>query len=384
MTPVQFNKAANSYVDHELSVNLDSTEAFEGPEKLLEIWFHPNADNAAEQGSLRSIPFDEWSKILDLVNCKVLSIKKSSQLDAFLLSESSLFVYDHKLILKTCGTTTTLHCLDALFHLVNKTLGWNFLVGDEHHQPFKVFYSRRAFMFPLKQKSIHKNWSDEVAYLNQFFTNGSHYLIGRIGNSHWHLYTTSLEKPGEPYVDETFEILMTELSQDKCVQFNTLRKPGFQIDDNDDLGHFLGTSTSKNIGLIDLYNSVGLHDAFQFTPCGYSSNTIMNDDTYYTVHVTPEQEWSYASFESNVIPQQYGLDNLVILERVLGMFNPNKFQLTFFTNSLHGDNFIKLMSLTLKDYKKVDKIVYDLGNYQLLYISFQKTEESIIDGLTLN
>ncbi len=388
MTPVIFNAAENTYIDHELSINLDSTEAFEGPEKLLEIWFYHSEKDIPGDKTLRSISFDDWGKILDLVNCKVLSVKSTSKLDAFLLSESSLFVYDHKLILKTCGTTTTLHCLGSLFEMVKIQLGWNFTNKNNRLEPSKVFYSRRAFMFPLKQKSIHKNWTDEVDYLNGFFENGSHYLIGRIDNNHWHLYTTepTSEKStihDDEEIDETFEILMTELSPDRALQFHTSRKPGFEIDEEHDLGHFLGHSTSNNTGLNNLYNKVEEHDAFAFTPCGYSSNSILDDDSYYTIHVTPEKDWSYASFESNVNPLKYGLNNVDVLYKVLNVFKPHKFQFTLFCSG-YGKDFEALRRLDrIKGYKKVDKILYDLDNYQLLYVSFQIDEAELINGLSI-
>lgn len=388
MTPVIFNAGENAFIDHELSVNLDSTEAFEGPEKLLEIWFYQSEKDIPNDKSLRSISFDDWDKILDLVNCKVLSIKSTSKLDAFLLSESSLFVYDHKLILKTCGTTTTLHCLSSLFEIVKNQLGWDFLNANDKLEPAKVFYSRRSFMFPLKQKSIHKNWTDEVDYLNQFFENGSHYLIGRIDNNHWHLYTTEPTSNkttihDDEELDETFEILMTELSPDRALQFHTSRKPGFEIDEQHDLGHFLGHSTSNNTGLNNLYNHVDEHDAFAFTPCGYSSNSILNEDSYYTLHVTPEKDWSYASFETNVNPLKYGLNNVDVLYKVLNIFKPQKFQFTLFSSGL-GKDFQALRKLDhIKGYKKVDKILYDLDNYQLLYVSYQIDEAEMMNGLSI-
>jgi S-adenosylmethionine decarboxylase len=375
MPPIT-NDGTNSYIDHELSVNLDSTEAFEGPEKLLEIWFYPSDDSLPSDKSLRSISHDNWSRLLDLVNCKILSIKSSEKLDAFLLSESSLFVYDHKLILKTCGTTTTLFCLPALFELLKHDLGWDFTIK----QPLKVFYSRRAFMFPQKQRSIHKNWQDEVDYLNQYFK-GNHYLIGRI-DDHWHLYVggeqdqmdvidQTMKIDGEDK-DETFEILMTHLDPHQSEQFVTSRKPGFQIDNSQDLGHFLGSSTSNNTGLNNLYDNVGIHDSFSFTPCGYSSNTIL-DDAYYTLHVTPEADWSYASFESNVDPTRHGLTNVDIMNKVLKVFKPKRFQMTLFTK--HESELFQLNRLG--DYKKLDKVVYDLNGYSLLYMSYQLDDDLI-------
>ena len=56
---------------------------FEGPEKLLEMWF---AENPAESGlGLKSISRELWEDMLTEVGCKVLSVVKSAGVDAYLL-----------------------------------------------------------------------------------------------------------------------------------------------------------------------------------------------------------------------------------------------------------------------------------------------------------
>lgn len=410
----------HSYIDHELSATLDSSNAFEGPEKLLEIWFYPDPTNIPTSKTLRSIPVAQWVDILKLVKCEILSMKSTANLDAFLLSESSLFVYDHKLTLKTCGTTTTLFCLTKLFELVEEELGWSLKASGENNNdndnngryfPYKVFYSRREFMFPLKQKSIHKNWNDEVEYLNQFFCHGKSYMVGRIDQrSHWNLYVTdtnvSLEtrtvggrrnsssRCEETYNDETLEILMTKLDPLCAEQFvcNRTIKENHDPDEScneeaDDEGHLLGYNMTKKTGLDNVYHdgikSKGLsfyHDAFAFSPCGYSSNMIIDEEYYYTLHVTPEKGWSYASFESNVPVHDVSSgkqDNVDVLLKVLEVFKPREFCLTFFTrNTLNSRSLLHLSSIMkqLGTYRKVDKIIYDLEDYQLLYMRFDMKE----------
>ncbi|CAL9731957.1 S-adenosylmethionine decarboxylase proenzyme [Monosporozyma unispora] len=388
----------HSYVDHQLSATLDSTEAFEGPEKLLEIWFYPQpneipTNDKGEKLTLRSIPVEKWVSILNLVKCEILSIKSTPLMDAFLLSESSLFVYDHRLTLKTCGTTTTLFCLPYLFEVVKNDLGWDFRnLGEDKMSPFKVFYSRRAFMFPSKQKSIHKNWADEVEYLNKFFCNGKAYVVGRYDErKHWNLYVTDTRTDIGPISaddDETLEILMTGLNHDCADQFVSNRivnneqkitdkKPE---DDADDEGHLLGYNMTKKTGLDNIYlndsKSAFHHDAFAFSPCGYSSNMILDNQYYYTLHITPEKGWSYASFESNVPVSKIShdkQDNVDVLMKVLDVFKPDEFCLTFFSKTESNINLQKLLAISklIPHYKKKDKIVYDLEDYQLLFIRFE-------------
>jgi S-adenosylmethionine decarboxylase len=142
---------------------------FEGPEKLLEMWF---AENPTESGlGLKSIPREKWEDMLTEVGCKVLSVVKSAGVDAYLLryirlirlhSESSLFIFPHKLILKTCGTTTLLTGIPPILALAHEA---GFQYGDVH----RVFYSRKSFMFPERQRSPHGSWGEEVQRLNSYF-----------------------------------------------------------------------------------------------------------------------------------------------------------------------------------------------------------------------
>ena len=52
------------------------------------------------------------------MNCSIVSTTGNSQGDAYVLSESSMFISKRRFILKTCGTTTPLDCIEALTNLV--------------------------------------------------------------------------------------------------------------------------------------------------------------------------------------------------------------------------------------------------------------------------
>ncbi|KAI5279902.1 spermidine resistance protein, partial [Ascosphaera aggregata] len=232
-------------INHDATIALDSTNAFEGPEKLLEVWFAPSPRElcSIEPLGLKAVPVDIWTSMLDLVSCKILSIVQSTDVDAYLLSESSMFVWPHKLILKTCGTTTLLLGLPRILQIATQYAG--------------VFYSRKSYLFPDRQKGPHRSWKDEVEMLDRYFPDGSAYLIGKMNGEHWYLYVTMpramLTLPASPprseemlgyeiedeeveevdmegmngdmtdpqceRKDETLEILMTDLDEENAKQF---------------------------------------------------------------------------------------------------------------------------------------------------------------------
>lgn len=456
MDPISANAhLLEPYINYSLSVDLDSTDAFEGPEKLLEVWFSKDENSLPKhinKQGLRSIPRLEWEKMLDLVQCKVLSVVSSEKMDSYLLSESSMFVFPHKVILKTCGTTTTLIGLPQILKLAFEIVGFN--NNDNKKFPWRLFYSRKSFMFPSKQKHPHKTWADEIKFLNKMFDNqGNAYLLGRLNSDHWYLYTLCIEDESKStnektvsekcfeFQDQTLELLMTHLDVDKAQQFVTDRiagdgilhynsdgehveqsttngsdveestnPTGAVIEDTDsesdasvlststsvssisvnnkkeeetDPGHKLGTIVSRLTGMDSLYpasttNNTTIVDSFSFTPCGYSANAIVDSSHYYTVHVTPENGWSYASFETNVPASKYGTTNLEVIKKVLGIFKPGRFCLTFFQskeneneNGIKNDKLISFLK-DLNGYKRTEKILYDFDTYELLFLNFEK------------
>ena len=58
-------------------------------------------------------------------------------------------------------------------------------------------------------------------------------------------------------------------------------------------------------------------DDFLFDPCGYSMNGLM-DGGFYTIHITPEAECSYVSFETNIPCGDYE----EVVKKVLTIFQP--------------------------------------------------------------
>jgi Adenosylmethionine decarboxylase. len=144
-------------INYDATQDLDSSNAFEGPEKLLEVWFAPSATELGDAGpeGLKKVPSEIWKDMLDLVNCQVLSIVSSEDVDAYLLSESSMFVWPHKLILKTCGTTTLLSGLPRILEIAALFAGFPRATAPPSRgitvaaAPYRVFYSRKNFCSPI-------------------------------------------------------------------------------------------------------------------------------------------------------------------------------------------------------------------------------------------
>lgn len=90
---------------------------------------------------------------------------------------------------------------------------------------------------------------------------------------------------------------------------------------------------TKNSGIDRLIPDMMIDD-FQFDPCGYSMNGLMRSvpGGYMTIHITPEPEFSYVSFETNVPHKSYK----DLISRVVATFGPKQFVLTFFASVENG------------------------------------------------
>jgi S-adenosylmethionine decarboxylase len=282
---------------------------FEGPEKRLEVIFKSTTNRSPSQG-LRQLNKEQWQEMLTLAKCTILSHSKNEFFDAFVLSESSLFVYPSKIMIKTCGTTTLLNCISKLLQFAS-----NFELEVE-----TVIYSRKNFVFPQEQIFPHGDWNAEVAYLNSMFE-GTAYVLGPLTEEHWYLYvadysnasSSSSSAPQQhKHSRYTLEMMMHRLDHGVCDSF-------YRKDTTGD--------TDKYPGMADIIPR-SLTDEFNFTPCGYSMNGL-NKESLYTIHVTPEYHCSYASYETNISLPCY--KNMI--QYVLSLFKPGMVTLTFFVNN---------------------------------------------------
>lgn len=366
---VKIGTPVSQRINHQKN-EADDENSFEGPEKLLEIWFTPlQTDDTQLKKGLRAVDRKRWEEMLALVHCTILSVCSNEFCDAYLLSESSFFVYSHQVVLKTCGTTTLLRCIEKMLEIAYEDCG---LASLED-----VFYSRKNFYFPDRQLEPHQSFEDEVKYLDRFF-DGSAYIIGKINYDHWYLYTTDKDvslsnpvlrrpvnlKPGfslkreegvKAELDMTLEIIMTNLDENKMRQF-------YKTDSFVSSKHVTETS-----GIADLIPGAVI-DEFQFNPMGYSCNALLGSG-YFTIHITPQPHCSYVSFETNIVMDSYS----ELLDKVMDVFCPGSFTVTLFVGG-HGDPnaFVKkvekLLKPSINECRRSTRTVYEFeNNYKLAF-----------------
>lgn len=335
---------------------MESVGFFEGPEKLMEVWWTPILEpdhRCGLSGDLRTIPRKEWSQLLSMVNCTILSEKKNDDMIAFLLSESSMFVSKERLILKTCGQTTLLNCIKPLLELAKNECGLTEV------QDF--FYSRMNYQEPNLQLTPHQTFHQEVECLDNLFSDGAGYALGRLnGPDTWYLYTLHNVLPGVTQPDQTLEILMLDLDHEAM---NKFYKSSYS--DPDEVTRVTGISEFLPGALID---------AALFNPCGYSANGLLNN-SYFNIHVTPQKECSYASFETNFKASCYK----ELISKVLRAFKPARFLMTLFANegAPCGFSYKTFQEGSIPGYELDDLQLSQMKMYNLTYGHYKRIQDKL-------
>jgi S-adenosylmethionine decarboxylase len=336
------------------------------------------------------------------------------------------------LILKTCGTTLNLLGLPRILEIAKQHCNFDKI--------WRCFYSRKSFMFPERQMGPHREWKNEVEYLDNHFgtEKGAAYTVGKVNGDHWLLYLTSPPTESQnrddddssdlgtappspvastPYRDFTIEILMSKLGAGarRSFFFPSSSFPSGKTNPH----HARASELSTELGIDSIFPaSKTTLDAYAFEPCGYSANAFVQCDDgegYYTIHVTPEEGWSYASFECNIslppassavgptpLPAQDATEGKIIgtpgqvhttsmpdletlIQRVVQIFQPGHLSLTLFVSSggassspdaeepIESAQRVFRHALVPKGYKRTDKINYEFGGYDLAFASFEKT-----------
>lgn len=304
---------------------------------------------------LLTVPRSEWEEMLELVHCQILSSISNDKADAYLLSESSMFVYEFQVVIKTCGTTTLLNCLPKLLDIAAR-------VGL--HKVDDVFYNRQNFFFPEKQLHPHVGFKAECRTLDSYFRNGGAYIVGRVNENHYNFYNAesrmTRSDPIMQEVDSTLEVLMTGLDPVRMRSF-------YHSPDVDT------AEVRRRTGIADFFPEA-LIDDYMFEPFGYSLNGLTADG-YFTIHVTPQPNCSFASFETNVFLPDY----TELIEKVLRAFQPSRFIVTNLANTLatqqhkhRGSGINRSQLVATTPFKVVDDISCRFEHYDLSFLQLEK------------
>ncbi|XP_010492932.1 PREDICTED: S-adenosylmethionine decarboxylase proenzyme 4 [Camelina sativa] len=289
-----------------------SVPGFEGFEKRLELRFFDD-DNSITSNpmGLRLIDFESLDQVLNEVQCTVVSAVANRSFDAYVLSESSLFVYPTKIIIKTCGTTQLLKSIRPLIHLA-RNLGLTLRACR---------YSRGSFIFPKAQPFPYTSFKDEVLVVEESLPKSLCYRKASVmtpsnnPSRAWHVFTASADvESDEPVV--VVEVCMTELDRVNARSF--FKRKGDEKSNSDSAGKEM-----TRLSGIDNINANAFICDFAFDPCGYSMNGV-DGDRYSTIHVTPEDGFSYGSFECGLSLYDDGHEDISeVLSRAIDVFRPS-------------------------------------------------------------
>ncbi|CAB3407387.1 unnamed protein product [Caenorhabditis bovis] len=212
--------------------------------------------------------------------------------------------------MKTCGSTRLLAALPIIIRLAAD------YARLDHVE--SLYYSRKNFLRPDLQPKLYRNFDAEVEYLDELFDGGHAYCLGSLKQDRWYLYTYHRHQITRKQADHTLEILMSDLDESVLPKFTK----DYSIDGRD---CFMKTGLDQVLPA-----GASVHDEL-FDPCGYSMNAYMkNTDQYATIHVTPEKEFSFASFETNQdFMCLYGQT-----KKVIQVFKPKKILMTVFSDDV--------------------------------------------------
>ena len=297
---------------------------FEGSEKKVEIILPSHY-------KLREYPLSFWKKLVKKSKATIINSFSNDQAQAFLLSESSLFVWDNRITLITCGQTTL---KDATLYLTKK---------------FKdiqaLFFQRKNELFPMNQRT---NFEYDVQKLRKKMK-GSAHRFGPLDAHHFFLFHLDKEYSAEVQ-DCTIEILMYDL-QGSVFELFTRDASSKEV--------------QEHLKLKECFPSFTLQD-YSFKPRGYSLNALRGKE-YYTIHVTPQEVGFYVSFETNMKESFSSILNKIIL-----MFRPSRFDVITFTPSHVKSDSIQSVDSFLKNhsYKKLLSCGFDVE-----FSSFQSVKK---------
>jgi len=355
---------------------------FEGVEKRIEINFRyatigadseQHSKNIPVAGGLRCLTRAALDACMTAAECEIVSVKSNDTFDAYVLSESSLFVFANKVVLKTCGTTKLLSAVDPILELAKSIDTAN---GFQKLVPSSVRFTRSTYLFPEEQREHHVSFADECEFLESRFghlKNSNSFVMGSNfdDDAQWHVYVAgdfiSSSSEHEYGGMLSVECCMTELNREHSQNF-------FRQDSNErgfkPVPFVSSEKTTIDSGIQSIFETFTIDD-YVFEPCGYSMNGLNEEfsQEYSTIHITPEDGFSYCSVEhSNVDLKTSSFQISEFVQKCASVFKPGKmtFALTFHNN--HQSERLLLNA--------IERIELDCGQYSKPLTCFQRLPNS--------
>ncbi|MDP2561520.1 adenosylmethionine decarboxylase [Psychrobium sp. 1_MG-2023] len=313
---------------------------FEGSEKKVEILVHNE-----KLSLLNDVSDAFWAELVIRCNAKILSSIRNAECKAFLLSESSLFVWDNYFLILTCGETNLVNSVEYFI----EQLG----VDTIKH----LTYQRKNEYYAHAQPSC---FGDDVKRLTKYIP-GKAMRFGAMDSHHNFIFHQDNDFKAATD-DKTYEIFAYQICHDAS---NHLTRHGLAAND---IREFLK--------LEQLIPDFQLDD-FVFQPYGYSVNAIRGRQ-YLTIHVTPQADSSYISFESNV--------NLIdLLPIILDVLKPSSFDLLCYNETQFQTLTDKsvpqdYVSQSLVQQKLTNGFLVNFANYILPTQQFTQATVFEVDG----
>jgi len=250
---------------------------FEGSEKKAQIII-----NTEKLSLLTDIENNFWEALVKTCGAKILSSMTNNSCKALLLSESSLFIWHHKLLLITCGTSQLVKAIE--FFIDNYPI--NIIK--------QISYQRKNEYFSQAQPSC---FSQDVQTLRQYIS-GKAYRFGDLDSHHNYLFHQDNHFQAN-ICDKSYEIVAYHISESASNLLTDSSLTAFKI---------------RSLFDIDKLFPHFEIDDHVFHPFGYSLNGIHNDK-FFTIHITPQAESSYISVSAN-------FDLINLLPQLITMLAP--------------------------------------------------------------
>jgi S-adenosylmethionine decarboxylase len=235
---------------------------FEGSEKKAEIII-----DATQISLIADLEENFWQALVQCCNAKILSTIENKDCKAFLLSESSLFVWHDRLLIITCGNTRLVHSVEYFIQQV----------GMSKIQ--QITYQRKNEYFAHAQLS---SFGDDIALLGQY-VKGQAFRFGELDGHHNYIFNqdTNFNFHQE---DKSYELIAYQICQKASDKLTTLG---------------LAANEIREFLQLDRLLAGYILDDFVFEPFGYSINAIKGMH-YLTIHITPQASSSYVSIQANI------------------------------------------------------------------------------------